>query len=77
MSKRAGFFTNPGVIAGSHLKAEHTLTPEQQAALEGASEERGFTWRIRTVKAPQETSANAQRKAWAHLIASANQSNRR
>jgi hypothetical protein len=52
MSKHVGYFTNPGVIAANHLKTEHALTPWQQSLLDQASEESGFTWRIRTVPAP-------------------------
>jgi len=66
-----------GIILATqpHMQRELPLTPSQQAALEGASQESGFTWRIRTV--PRKNTAEASRKEWIRLIVAAAKTNRR
>jgi hypothetical protein len=69
-----------GTIVGvrPHMQQERTLTPAQQAVLEQASAESGFSYQIRIEKAPRESSANAQRREWSRLIvAAAKASNKR
>jgi hypothetical protein len=67
MSNHVGYISPPGVIAAGltekairdailatrpHMRKERVLTPAQAAALEAASGESGFAYRIRTVKGP-------------------------
>jgi hypothetical protein len=68
-----------GTIVGvrPHMQQERQLTAEQAAALEQASEQSGFSWQIRTAKAPAETSPQAQRQAWTRLIVAAAKASKR